>query len=317
MMLILGFKKSRGEVSVKILVSGSSGLIGSALLPVLKNEGHPVSVLKRHHAYPDHDQEPFIQWNPESSDLDSNKLKGIESVIHLAGENIAARRWSPKQKAKIRDSRIKGTTLLSETLAKMDSPPHTLLAASAIGYYGNRGSEILQEDTASGTGFLPDVCRNWESAAVVASKRGIRVVYLRFGIILSPHGGALSKMLLPFRMGVGGKIGTGQQYMSWISLDDAVGAISHALNERSIQGVVNVVSPNPVTNSQFTKTLGKVLSRPTLFPVPSFAASLAFGEMADALLLASSRVKPRQLLTTGFKFKHPELETALKHLLGK
>lgn len=241
--------------------------------------------------------------------------EGPDAVVHLAGENIARARWSERQKALIRDSRVKGTRLLCDLLARYSPPPKALVCASAVGYYGDRADEILKEESAPGSGFLADVCREWEAATQPAVERGIRVVNLRIGIVLSPMGGALAKMLTPFKLGVGGTIGSGRQYMSWIALDDVVGAIHFALTNESLHGPVNAVAPNPVTNREFTHTLGRVLSRPTLFPMPAFAARLVLGEMADALLLASARVEPAQLLASGFTFRHPDLEAALRALL--
>ena len=237
--------------------------------------------------------------------------------MHLAGENIAVRRWTPAQKARIRDSRVQGTRLLAQSLARLQQPPTVMVCASAIGFYGDRGEELLTEGSAPGSGFLTDTCRAWEAAAQPASEKDIRVVNLRLGVVLSPGGGALAKMLLPFRLGVGGKIGSGRQYMSWIEIDDVVGVIHYALTTDELRGPVNAVAPNPVTNREFTKTLGRVLSRPTIFPMPAFAARLAFGEMADELLLASTRVKPARLQNSGYYFRHPRLEDALRHLLGK
>jgi len=300
---------------MKILVSGSNGLVGSALLKALGNSGNQVISLVRRQSPPQQQQNPTIQWDPDTGQLDANQLEGVEAVVHLAGENIAARRWTEKQKAKIRDSRIKGTTFLSETLARLDNPPGVLIAASAIGYYGDSGAKIVHEGSPSGTDYLSDVCRAWEDASSSALKKGIRVVHLRFGIILSTQGGALAAMLPPFQLGVGGKMGHGHQYMSWISLDDAVGTINHTLFHQTLTGPVNGVTSNPVTNLEFTKTLGKVLSRPTLCSMPSFVARLAFGEMANALLLSSTRVEPRQLTATGYEFNYPNLEGALRHLL--
>ncbi len=302
---------------MKILVSGSGGLVGSALLPALTEAGHQVTRLVRRQSTALPAEDSTILWDPNRGELDAGQLEGIESVVHLAGENIAARRWTPEQKAKIRDSRIQGTALLCERLASLGQPPTTLVAASAIGYYGDRGDQLLNEDSSSGNDFLSEVCRHWEAASIPAANKGIRVVHLRLGLVLSPRGGALAKMLPPFRLGGGGKIGHGRQYMSWISLDDAVGAIRHALTHSELSGPVNGVAPHTATNLEFTKTLGKVLSRPTLFPMPAFAARLAFGEMADALLLASTRVEPRRLTATGYSFQFPALEGALRHLLGK
>ena len=230
---------------MKILVSGSGGMVGSALLPVLRAAGHQITRLVRRPSAPLGPEDSTVQWNPETGEIDSRRLEGIEAVVHLAGENIAARRWTPAQKARIRDSRVQGTALLSQRLAGLTQPPATLVAASAIGYYGNRGEELLNEDSSSGNDFLSEVCRQWEAASLPAAEKGIRVVRLRLGIVLSPRGGALAKMLPPFKLGAGGRIGTGQQYMSWIALDDAVGAIGHALTDSNLSGPVNAVAPPP------------------------------------------------------------------------
>jgi hypothetical protein len=247
--------------------------------------------------------------------IDTSGLQGVEAVVHLAGENIAER-WTAAKKANIRDSRANGTRVLCEALTGLTPLPKVLVSASAIGYYGDRGAEVLTEDSASGSGFLAEVCRAWEVATEPAHQRGIRVVRLRFGVVLSAAGGALAKMLPPFRLGLGGTLGSGRQYMSWIALDDAVGAIHHAVVTEPLQGPTNAVAPQPVTNQAFTKALGSVLRRPTLLPLPAFAARLIFGEMADELLLASTRVQPAKLQASGYSFRYPELEGALRHVLG-
>jgi uncharacterized protein (TIGR01777 family) len=244
-------------------------------------------------------------------------LEGLDAVVHLAGENIAARRWNAEQKARIRDSRVLGTKLLSDNLAKLRQPPRVLVSASAIGFYGDRGDEELTEASAGGTGFLAEVCKEWEAATDGVQKAGISVVHLRLGVVLSPKGGALAKMLTPFRLGLGGRIGSGRQWMSWITLDDVVGCIVHALASDSLHGPVNAVTPYPVTNYVFTKTLGRVLWRPTVFPMPSFMARLAFGEMADELLLASTRVFPQALVASNYCFLYGDLESGLRHLLAE
>ena len=298
---------------MKVLVSGSHGLIGTALVKALAGDADEVTRLSRK---PSPGEGPEIVWDQESNRLDPSSTGGFDAVVHLAGENIASGRWTGERKKRIRESRVKGTRLLAEVLARVARPPRVLVGASAIGYYGDRGEESLREESASGQGFLPELCREWEAATEPAAGKGIRVVRLRFGVVLSPEGGALAKMLPPFRMGAGGILGDGRQYVSWISLDDAIGAIRHTIQIEALKGPVNVVAPAPVTNREFTATLGKVLSRPTLIPMPAFAARLAFGEMADALLLSSARVEPRRLLDSGYSFRHPDLESALRHLLG-
>jgi uncharacterized protein (TIGR01777 family) len=294
-----------------IAVTGASGLVGSTLVPLLTTGGHKVTRLVRHSA-----GQGEATWNA-GGEFDPSPLDGIDAVVHLAGENIAAARWTDKVKAKIRDSRVQGTRFLCEALARMQTPPKALVCASAIGIYGDRGEEVITEDSTAGAGFLADVARAWEAATQPARDAGIRVVNLRFGVVLSPKDGALAKMLLPFRLGGGGRIGNGRQYWSWISIDDAAGAVLHALMTDSLSGAVNAVAPNPVTNAEFTKTLGRVLNRPTLVPMPAFAARLALGEMANELLLASTHVEPKELQQTGYDFRHPSLELALRHLLGK
>jgi len=235
----------------------------------------------------------------------------------LAGENIAAGRWSAKQKDKIRESRVNGTKLLCETLAGLEQKPQVLVSASAIGFYGDRGNEELTEESSVGTGFLPEVCQAWEAATEPAKQAGIRVVNLRIGVVLSKDGGALQKMLLPFKLCAGGIVGNGKQYWSWIGLTDLVGVICHALPSESVSGPVDAVAPNTVTNHEFTKTLGAVISRPTIFPLPAFVARIMLGEMADGLLLASARVLPNQLQASGYEFRYPDLRAALAHELGK
>ena len=299
---------------MRTLVTGSSGLIGSALVPFLTTGGHKAVPLVRR---PTGSSGSELHWNPEEDLIDETHLDGFDAVVHLAGENIAARRWSAKQKARIRDSRVKGTTLLARTLASLAHPPRVLISASAIGFYGDRGQDGLTEESTPGTGFLAETAQAWEEATEAAERKGIRVVRLRTGVVLSPAGGALKEMLLPFKLGVGGKVGSGEQWWSWIALDDVIGAIHHALTRDSVSGPVNLTAPHPVTNAEFTKTLGRVLSRPTIFPMPAFAARLAFGEMANELLLSSTRVEPRKLLATGYSFRYPELAPALRHLLGK
>jgi hypothetical protein len=298
---------------MNILVTGSTGLVGSALVSSLTASGHKVIRLTRSRPA-GQDQ---VQWNPESGSIDTAGLEGLDGVVHLAGESIASGRWTAEKKARIRDSRVKGTRFLCATLAGLAQPPKVLVAASAIGYYGDRGDEILREESPPGSNFLAGVGREWEAATEPAAQKGIRGVNLRIGVVLSTAGGALARMLFPFQMGLGGEIGSGKQYMSWIAIDDLVSIIVHALTTDSLRGPVNAVSPHPVTNREFTKTLGRVLGRPTVFPMPAFAARLAFGEMADELLLASARVEPAKVLASGYTFRYPELEGALRHVLGQ
>ena len=297
---------------MKILVSGSHGLVGSALVKSLVDDGHEVVPLVRR-------ERTFgaleIEWHPNHERLDAQQLEAFDAVFHLAGESIASGRWTDEKKRAIRDSRVKGTTLLSETLARLSQPPSVFVCASAIGYYGNRGDEELTETSKPGHDFLASVCIEWEAATRPAADKGIRTVNTRFGIILDRDGGALAKMLTPFRMGIGGRIGDGKQWMSWITLEDVVAALKFMLLDTAARGPVNFVTPKPVTNAEFTQTLGRVLSRPTIFPVPAFGARLAFGEMADALLLSSQRVQPAVLEDKGFPFYWPTLEPALWHLL--
>ena len=296
---------------MKVAVTGSSGLIGTSLVSFLSKKDIVVSKILR-----ENPEDKKVSWKPESGDWDSAFAGGIAGIVHLAGENIASGKWTRKKKEKIRNSRIEGTRRLCEHILKLPTPPSVFVCASAIGYYGNRGMEFLNEISSRGTGFLPDVCLGWEEATESVSKAGIRVVNLRFGIALSKDGGALPKMMTPFKIGMGGKAGSGTQYMSWVDIDDVTGAIYHALVTDSLKGPVNVTAPNPVTNKEFTDTLGKVLNRPTVVPLPAFAARLAFGEMANDLLLASTKVAPKKLSDSGYEFQYPELENALKHVLS-
>ncbi len=299
---------------MKIVVTGSSGLVGSRLVPTLKIRGDEVVRLVRDRSETGDDA---AFWDPQSGEIDPAALAGCDAAVNLAGESIAAGRWTDKRKRAIRDSRIDATTALATALARLQPPPQVLINASAVGYYGSRGSEPLDEASTTGSGdFLSGVCREWENATRPASEAGVRVVLARFGVILSDRGGALKQMLLPFKLGVGGKIGSGEQYISWIALDDVVGAILHCLQTAELAGPVNVVAPEPVTNAVLTKSLGHVLSRPTILPMPAFATRLAFGQMGDELLLASQRVRPGSLLDSGYVFQYPELEGALRHVLG-
>jgi len=301
---------------MKVIVTGSNGLVGRALVGQLLAEGHEVTTLVRSGSRSTGEEgvRP-ARWDPAAGGIDAAALEGHDAAVHLAGESIAEGRWDDEKKRRIRESRVKGTRLLAETLARLERKPAVLVSASATGFYGNRGDETLTEESASGDDFLSEVCREWEKATLPASQAGVRVVHLRFGIILSREGGALAKMLTPFKLGAGGRIGSGRQYWSWIDLADAVGIIRHAITDESLRGAVNAVAPGAVTNDVFTKTLGGVLGRPTLLSVPAFAARLAFGEMADALLLGGQRVEPRRLAESGYKFAHPDLESSLRHVL--
>lgn len=293
---------------MQMLVSGASGLIGSALVPALERTGASVVRLVRHAPTANE-----IRWDPNGA-IEPGVLEGFDAVVHLAGESIAGR-WTAAKKARIRDSRVQGTTTLAAALTRTSRSPKVMVCASAIGIYGDCGDEVLREESAHRSDFLAQVAQQWEAATEPAARAGIRVVSLRFGVVLSPRGGALARMLPPFRMGVGGRIGSGRQWMSWIVLDDVVGVIQHALGAESLRGPVNTVAPHAVTNAQFTRTLGKILRRPTVLPLPAFMVRLVFGEMGQALLLSSQRVDCGKLLASGYRFGHPEIKPALKALL--
>ena len=296
---------------MNILVTGAAGLIGTALTSFLTQNKHRVIRLVRR-AQPTPGE---IGWDPYAQTLDIEALEGLDAVVHLAGENIADGRWTAGKKLRIRESRIQGTRLLAQSLARLFDPPKVLVSVSAIGYYGDRGEELLDEESDPGKGFLADVCRAWEAATAPAVMRGIRVVHPRLGMVLSTAGGALARMLPAFRLGIGGRIGSGRQYMSWITIEDLVGILDYAIHNGSLHGPVNAVSPNPVTNQDFSIMLGRVLAKPSFLALPAFAARIAFGEMADALLLASARVLPTRLKESGHKFQFPEVEDSLRHAL--
>jgi hypothetical protein len=300
---------------MRVLLSGGSGLVGSSLASALTVRGHEVVRLVRPSASAAGGECPAT-WNPEAGQIDLSRAGILDAAVHLAGETIA-QRWTPEVKRRIRDSRVAGTRLLCEALARLPTtPPKVLVCASATGFYGDRGGEWLDERSAAGRGFLAEVCREWEAASASAAERGIRVLHLRIGIVLSPKGGVLAKMLPVFRLGLGGRLGDGCAYWSWIALDDLLEVIQHALANEVLRGAVNAVSPNPVTNVEFTKILGGVLCRSTFLPVPRFAVELLFGEMGREAMLASFRVKPAKLIESNFKFQFPELASALRHQLG-
>ena len=296
---------------MKIAITGASGLIGGALTETLLAGGHHVRRLVRLPAAGVDE----ASWDPAAGSLDVGVLEGCDAVVHLAGENISRRRWTAAFKRRILDSRIQGTRLIAEAVAVADPPP-VLVSASAIGIYGDRGDRPMTEESAPGTGFLAEVCRRWEAAAQPAKDGGSRVVYLRIGVVLSSRGGALQRMLTPFRFGLGGVVGDGRQVMSWIHLEDLVGVIEHALARGDLAGPLNAVSPRPATNRDFTRALGRALGRPTVMPMPAVLVRLIFGEMGEQLLLASTRVESTVLLASGFSFRFPDLETALKHELA-
>lgn len=303
-----------GQPRLRILVTGASGFIGSSLIPFLTTGGHEVISLTRG---PRIGIQNTIPWEPDTGRIHPAALEGFDAVIHLAGESLNTLRWSNEKKKRIRDSRGLGTRLLCETLARLNRPPKVLLSASAIGFYGDRGGEILHEESDSGAGFLASVCRDWEAATKPAADAGIRVVNLRMGIVLSAAGGMLARLSAPFYMGLGGTFGSGWQYMSWIAIDDAVGAIHHALMTDKLSGPINAVGPYVAFNRDFTKTFGRVIERPAVCHVPAFAARALMGEVADEMILASARVEPRRLLDSGYVFLYPELEGALRHVLGR
>lgn len=299
----------------RILVSGGSGLIGAALVPTLKASGAHITRLMRATKAQTAPDEESIPWDPEQP-LAADILSGFDAVIHLAGESIVGR-WSEDKKKQIRNSRVIGTRNVTQALAQAKDKPNIFICSSAIGYYGDRADELLNEESAPGAGFLPEVCREWEAATRPAVDAGIQTVQIRTGVVLSSKGGALAKMLTPFKMGVGGKVGSGTQWMSWIDVEDMVGAIHHILKSDLLRGPVNMVAPKPVTNEEFTKTLGSVLSRPTILPMPAFAVKLLFGEMGETVLLGSQRVEPSQLISSGYPFRFRTLRASLENILSR
>ena len=294
---------------MKILITGSSGLIGEALQRSFSEKGYELLLASRKPPVDDR----HIQWSIEDGFADTERLEGLDVVIHLAGENVSGLRWTDEKKKAIRDSRVLGTRNVVNAISKLQNKPKTFIASSAIGFYGERGDEAMTESSAAGDTFLADVSREWEAESRRAEDAGIRTVLLRTGIVLSKDGGALSTMLLPFKLGVGGVVGSGKQWMSWISLEDEIAIINFAIENESLRGAVNAVGPNPATNEEFTKTLGDVLYRPTFIPLPEFAVSMIFGEMGDALLLASTKVLPKRLEDAGFEFKYPNLKKAIEN----
>ena len=297
---------------LRVAVTGASGLVGTALAASLEAAGHTVvRLVRRKGAGPGH-----IYWNPVSGEIDREGLEGLDAFVHLAGENVAGGRWTRARKEAIRGSRVDGTSRIAETLASLTRPPESLIAASAIGYYGDRGEEELDESSAPGTGFLAQTCVDWEAASDPAERAGLRVVRLRIGIVLAAAGGALRRMLPPFRLGIGGPLGSGRQFTSWIALVDLVGVIHAAIHDPSLRGAVNAVAPEPVRNARLSRALARVLRRPCVFFVPAVAIRLRFGEMGQALLLASTRVRPRRLEQTVFHFRYADLESALRFELA-
>jgi uncharacterized protein (TIGR01777 family) len=297
---------------MKILITGSTGLIGSKLIPLLSGKGHTVTRLTRTRSGASLNT---AYWDPESGEIEAGKLEGHDAVIHLAGENIAGR-WNRKKKSRIEDSRVKGTMLLSRTLAGLKSKPGVVVAASGIGYYGDRGNQVLTEDSGPGGGFLARLSIKWEDALGPTRDAGIRVLNMRLGVVLTPEGGALGKMLPPFRLGLGGRMGSGEQYWSWIAIDDVLSAIYHSVVSEGLRGPVNFTAPKPVTNREFTEALADALGRPAFFHVPGFALRALLGEMADEMLLSSTRAIPSRLLGSGFTFRYADLKSALNHLLS-
>jgi uncharacterized protein (TIGR01777 family) len=300
-----------GEARLRVLITGARGFLGSALAPVLRVRGHHVATLTRGAPGPGE-----IRWDPAGGVLEARALEGFDAVVHLAGEPIGVR-WTAERKASIRASRVEGTRLLANRLAGLERPPRVLVSVSAIGFYGDRGDEILDERSPPGTGFLPDLCRAWEEAAAPASSAGIRVVHPRLGLVLASRGGVLARMLPAFRLGLGGPLGGGRAWWSWVVLDDVVAAFLRALGDEHLAGPVNVVAPVPVRNGAFARTLGKALSRPAFLPAPSLVLRALFGEMADEALLASARVEPSRLRAAGHSFRFPDLEEALRCLVGR
>lgn len=299
---------------MRVLVTGSHGLIGTALVEALRARGDEVTRLVRSPAAGGAGE---AHWDPAKAEIDCPAIEGHDAVVHLAGASIGEKRWTPEQKQVVLESRTKGTAVLAEALASLDRPPAVLASGSAIGFYGDGGDTVLTEDSPGGEGFLAEVVRKWEAAAGVAEQAGIRVAHLRTSLVLSGRGGALARMLLPFKLGLGGRIGTGRQWWSWITLDDEVAAILHVLGDDALHGPVNLASPHPATNAEFTRTLGRVLRRPTLLPTPTFALKAVLGaQLVDEMLLAGQRVVPSRLQAAGFVFRHPQLEDGLRDVLG-
>ena len=301
---------------MRILVSGSSGLVGTALVQALVQRGHTVSRLVRSGSAARSAAAGLpVRWDPVSGDFDAAAAEGADAVVHLAGASLAEGRWNDARKRVLRSSRVDATRHLVSALAKLSRPPQIFVSASAVGYYGDRGDEELTEESPPGSDFLAELARNWEAEAARAAEFGARVVMLRFGVILSTQGGALPRMLPPFRLGLGGRLGSGKQWMPWLTLGEVVGCIRYVLGKAETRGAINALAPNPVRNAEFTSILGKVLRRPTVFPVPALALRVLFGELADVVLLAGQRVLPRKLQALGYSFQQPELEAALSALL--
>lgn len=302
---------------MNVLVSGGTGFIGSALSRCLSAEGHEVSLLTRRALLPAAPARHVFHWDPPARRIDGSAFAGMGAVVHLAGESLAEGRWSEARKRRIVDSRVGTTRLLAEAIADRATPPRVLVSASAVGYYGSRGEELLTEESAPGGGFLAELCREWEAAVAPASARGVRVVLVRIGVVLGPGGGALAKMLLPFRLGLGGPLGNGRQWMSWVALDDLLGAVGFAVGHEELSGPVNAVAPEAARSGDFARALGKILGRPAFFPAPAWALKLLVGEMAEEALLSSVRAAPVKLLAAGYTFRFPRLEDALRHALGR